>query len=90
MKARGKQLDLNQDGVLSSWELTRAGARVLVSPKGKTPEMPLFQRPLPGVNSTAPKPQFYGGYSQPMNYNAQAAYFYQVLQSFMSMFARPY
>lgn len=91
LKARGKQLDLNQDGVLSSWELTRAGARVLVSPKGKTPEMPLSQRPLPGVNSTAPKPTFYGGYSQqPMNHNAQAAYFYQVLQSFMSMFARPY
>lgn len=112
LQARGKQIDLNQDGVLSSWELARMGGRALG--KGKA-NSPAFQRPLPGVVATAPRP--FGGYPVQPGYGApvfggypvqpgatppfvgsgyqapnaaQTAFFYQVVQNFMSMFARPY
>ena len=35
LKARGKQADLNQDGILSGWELNKMGAKVLVQDKSK-------------------------------------------------------
>ena len=96
LQARGKQADLNKDGVLSSWELTRMGGRAVVDSGNSYG--PLETRTLPGAYTPDYRPQYqpspyfgghYSPFSAPMNFGPPA-FFVQVLQSMMSYFARPY
>lgn len=95
LQARGKQADLNQDGVLSHWELARMGGKVLVN-DGKDAEK-FEARALPGTEPVfQPRPQYptqplsyppFGGhFGPPAFFN----HFLHTMFSMMSFFARPF
>jgi hypothetical protein len=83
LQARGKQADLNQDGVLSSWELAKMGGKVVVDEpravQGKTDgnglsvardfSPNLVARDLPGANIPDYKPRthYHNHYHQNFN-----------------------
>jgi hypothetical protein len=106
LQARGKQADLNQDGVLSGWELNKMGAKVLVSDgsrpfpvrnyDGTATAGGLRAQTVPGAfrPDYQPQPTYYPQAPIFGGYQnpgpAQPAYFMQMLSNLMSFFPRPY
>lgn len=94
LKARGKQADLNKDGVLSSWELAKMGGKLIVDANKKAGTKS-YVRELPGAQP--PKPQYggYGGFgglggglgggfgAYPMMSYGPPAFFFQVMANMM-------
>jgi hypothetical protein len=98
-REKGKRMDLNQDGVLSSWELNRAGGRVVKdrsaeskpSESSRGPALEAYALPGSDRPDYNPRPQYYQrpfGF-QPYGFGSPA-FFTQFLHNFMSYFSRPY
>lgn len=106
LQARGKQADLNQDGILSGWELNKMGAKVLVNDKSRPNPTRNFDgtvtaggfraQTVPGAfrPDYQPMPTYY---PQPPIFGGYqppsfppAPYFMQMLSQLMSFFPRPY
>jgi hypothetical protein len=106
LQSRGKQADLNQDGILSGWELNKMGAKVLVSDKSRPFPTQNFDgtataggfrtETVPGAYRPdyQPRPTYY---PQPPIFGgyqppsfAPPPYFRQMLSQLMSFFPRPY